>query len=68
MIYLSDSRIFVQKYQFIEARELIETVIFSRYTLSLKIMPFDRSYTTSCWSAIVSIALYLSTVFELLFE
>ena len=32
---------------------------------SLKITPFDRPYTTLCWSAIVSIALSC-TVFELL--
>jgi len=26
---------------------------------SLKMAPFDRSYTTICWSVIVSIALYV---------
>jgi len=32
--------------------------------MSLEMAPFDRSYTTFCWSAIVNIALF-GTVLEL---
>ena len=41
----------------------LETVGSGR-SRSLKIAPFDRSYTTFCWSAIVSIAVYC-TIFKL---
>jgi len=36
-----------------------------RRSRSLKMAPFDRSFTTFYWSAIVNIALYLVPFFEL---